>query len=149
MIKKRFYTPEEFLKDTKTLAKEIAKFEPEVIVAIARGGLTFAHYLSEILDIREVYSINSVGYERDRKLDNIKVYNIPNLPKNKRVLVVDDIADSGETLKEVMKNLKEKNPTCSFKVATLFYKKTSIFQPDFKLFEAKEWIEFFWNKPLA
>jgi len=145
VVKKRFYTPEEFLKDTKTLAKEVGEFKPEVIVAIARGGLTFAHYLSEILDIREVYSINSIGYEGERKLETIKVYNTPNILKNKRVLVVDDIADSGETLKEVMKILKEKNPTCSFKVATLFYKKTSIFQPDFKLFEAKEWIEFFWN----
>jgi len=144
-MKKVYYSPEKFLEDTKVLAKRVGEFKPEVIVAIARGGLTFAHYLSEILGIREVYGINSVGYEGNRKLENIKVYNIPNIPKNKRVLVVDDIADSGETLKEVMKKLKEKNPTCVFKVVTLFYKKNSIFQPDFKLFEANEWIEFFWN----
>jgi len=45
----------------------------------------------------------------------------------------------------VVKKLKEKNPSCEFKTATIFYKKSSIYQPDFKVREAKEWVEFFWS----
>ena len=144
-MKKLYYGCEEFRNDCNKLANEAKEFDPEVIVAIARGGLSLAHYLGELLDIREVYSINSIGYDADIKLETVKVYNTPLIKQGKRVLVVDDIADSGETLVEVIKNLKEKNPTCSFKTATIFYKKNSIFQPDFKLKEAKEWIEYFWS----
>jgi len=138
------YTPKEFIKDTKKIAKLIKEYDPQVIVPIARGGLCFGHLLSEELNIRDVFCINSIGYEGDKKLDSVKVFNIPTL-ENKRVLIVDDIADSGETLKEVLKALKEKNPTCNFKTATLFYKKSSIIQPDFTINEAKEWINYFWN----
>jgi xanthine phosphoribosyltransferase len=141
----RKYTPEEFLKDCEILADMVKEYNPKIILPIARGGLTFAHLLSEILDIRDVYCINSIGYEKDKKLKNVKVFNTP-IMIEKRVLIVDDIADSGETLKEVLKVLKEKNPTCEFKTATLFYKKNSIVQPDYTLHEATEWIEYFWNK---
>ena len=144
-MKKLYYGCEEFRKDCKKLADELKEFNPEVIVAIARGGLSLAQYLGELLDIREVYSINSIGYEGEKKLEIVKVYNTPLIEQGRRVLVVDDIADSGETLVEVIKNLKEKNPTCTFKTATIFYKKSSVFQPDFKLREAMEWIEFFWS----
>ncbi len=144
-MKKLYYDCEEFKSDCKKLADEVRSHNPEVIVAIARGGLSLAHYLSELLNIREVISINSIGYDGEKKLDTVKVYNIPLIEQGKKVLVVDDIADSGETLKEVVKKLKEKNPSCEFKVATIFYKKSSIYQPDFKVREAKEWVEFFWS----
>ncbi len=144
-MKKLYYGCEEFKSDCKKLAGKVRSHNPEVIVAIARGGLSLAHYLSELLNIREVISINSIGYDGEKKLDTVKVYNIPLIEQGKRVLVVDDITDSGETLKEVVKKLKEKNPSCEFKVATIFYKKSSIYQPDFKVREAKEWVEFFWS----
>ena len=144
-MKKVFYSCEDFRNDSKKLAIEVKSYNPEVIVAIARGGLSLAQYLGELLDIREVYSINSIGYDKEKKLATVKVYNTPLIEQGRRVLIVDDIADSGETLKEVVKNLKEKNPLCEFKVVTIFYKKSSIYQPDFKVKEAKEWIEFFWS----
>ncbi len=141
----RYYSPKEFLEDTKKLSVMIKEYNPEVILPIARGGLTVAHYLSELLEIRDVFCINSIGYDGEKKLDNVKVYNIPSI-SNKRVLVVDDIADSGDTLKAVLDSLMIKNPACQIKTATLFYKKTSVVKPDFTLHETTEWIEYFWNK---
>ena len=102
-MKKLYYGCEEFISDCKKLADEVKPYNPDVIVAIARGGLSLAHYLGELLNIREVYSINSIGYDAEKKLDTVKVYNTPLIEQGKRVLVVDDIADSGETLKEVIK----------------------------------------------
>jgi len=144
----RYYSPKEFLEDTKKLSVIIKKFDPQVIVPIARGGLTLAHYLSELLDIRDVFCINSIGYDGEKKLDSVKVFNTPKIDK-KRVLVVDDIADSGDTLKAVLDSIMIKNPHCEIKTATLFYKKSSVVQPDFTVCEATEWIEYFWNKELT
>jgi xanthine phosphoribosyltransferase len=62
------------------------------------------------------------------------------------VLVVDDIADSGETLAYIMSYLSENFPEITFQSVTLFYKKTSCYEPDFWINEADAWIEFFWEK---
>jgi len=46
----------------------------------------------------------------------------------------------------VMEYLKQNFPTIEFKVATLFYKKTSKCIPDFYVHEATTWIDFFWER---
>ena len=59
--------------------------------------------------------------------------------------IIDDIVDSGETMKEILFILKEKFPNIEFKIATLFYKNTALIKPDFSVREANEWIDFFWE----
>jgi len=108
--------------------------------------MTLGHFLAEHMNLRNLYSLNSIHYNDQNKLDYIKVYNIPNLSKAKRVVIVDDIIDSGETMHEITKLLKEKFPTVQFKSAAIFYKPNSIIKPDFAVKEAKDWIEFFWSK---
>ena len=49
---------------------------------------------------------------------------------------------------EIIKKLKKRYPYCEFRVATVFYKNDAIMQPDFKVKEAKSWIEFFWEVDL-
>ena len=120
--------------------------KPDVILAIARGGLTLAHHLAEIFDIREVFTINAVSYEKTQKKETIDIFNIPNLHGYKNILIVDDISDSGETFKEVLKILKEKYKDLNFKTLAIFYKPSSKFKPDFYFQETNEWIRFFWEK---
>lgn len=146
-MKKRYYPYEEFLKDLKKLTKLI-DYDFDAIVAIARGGMTIAHMLGEHFDKREVFTINSIGYEDTKKLEKIKVFNIPDLKNYRKILIVDDIIDSGETIIEVIKNLKEKYPEIDIKVASIFYKKSAKFKPDFFVNLADEWIDFFWTKDL-
>ncbi|WP_373069610.1 phosphoribosyltransferase [Sulfurimonas sp.] len=143
----KYYGYENFREDTKKLIKQATDFKPDAIVAIARGGLTIAHCMAEGLDIREVHSLRTELYDDTQKRDSISVYNNCEFFESvKRVIVVDDISDSGDTLDAVMKELKSKNSNIEFKSATLFYKKTSIYKPDFWVNEANEWIEFFWEK---
>ena len=66
----------------------------------------------------------------------------------KKVLIIDDIVDSGETMEEILKILKEKFPYVEFRLATLFYKKTAVLQPDYSVREATQWINFFWEEDL-
>jgi xanthine phosphoribosyltransferase len=143
----KYYGYENFREDTKKLIEQAKDFNPQAIVAIARGGLTIAHCMAEGMDIREVQSLRTELYDDTQKRDSISVFNNCEFSDSvKKVIVVDDISDSGDTFDAVMKELKEKNPNIEFKSAALFYKKTSIYQPDFWVNEADEWIEFFWEK---
>ncbi|MEA3314337.1 MAG: phosphoribosyltransferase family protein [Campylobacterota bacterium] len=145
MGNKQYYSYNECLRDCKNLLPKIETYNPDTIVAIARGGLTFGHLLSQGLDKRELYTINSIHYDDDKKLDDFKISNIPNLNNSKKVLIVDDIIDSGETMVEIINILNNIYPNCEYKIASLFYKKNALIQPDFTINEAINWIEFFWE----
>jgi len=143
---KKYYSYENFRSDTKQLIVEVESFEAEAIVGIARGGLTLSHCMAEGLNLREVQTIRTELYDGDCKRQDISLFGVCDFKNVKRVIVLDDIADSGETLKAIMEYLESNFEEIEFKSATLFYKKTSIYKPDFWINEAKEWIEFFWEK---
>ncbi len=141
----RYYSYEEFKVDVNHLAKEIKPYAPDVILAVARGGMTLGHFLAEALEMRDLYAINSIHYEETRKLDTIRIFNIPDLSRAKRVVLVDDIIDSGETMIEIKRVLGARYPDVDFKVAAIYYKEKALLRPDFAAREATEWIEFFWD----
>jgi xanthine phosphoribosyltransferase len=140
-----YYSYENFKKDVNSLLKEVKSYEPDIILAVARGGVTLGHFMAEGLDLRTLYTLNSIHYNNQQKLETIEVFNIPHLGEKKRVLIVDDIIDSGESMVEILQVLKKKYPSNIYKSAVLFYKKDALIQPDFRCHEAKEWIEFFWS----
>ena len=144
-MEKLYYSYELFKNDTQILVDKCRDFEPEILLAVARGGLTLSHLMAQALDMRNLYTLNSIHYEGELKLDTFNIFNIPDLSHAKKVLIIDDIVDSGETMREILKVLKEKFPNVQFKLATLFYKKTAVIQPDFSVREANEWIDFFWE----
>lgn len=144
---KIYYPYQEFRDDLKRLTQKID--QPfEVILPISRGGLSMGQMLGEFYDIRKVYAINTIGYEETQKLDEVKVFNVPDLSEAKRVLIVDDIVDSGDTLFEVLKLLKAKYPQTIFLTASIFYKPTAIIEPTWWVKEPQGWIEFFWSEDL-
>ncbi len=141
----RYYGYEEFKTDVNELAKEILAYKPDTLLAIARGGCTLAHFLSNATNIRSLYTLNSIHYDDTKKLETVHVFNIPDLSNAKKVVLVDDMVDSGETMIEIKRILLEKFPHVELKVATIFYKKTSQLMPDFTRKETTDWIEFFWD----
>ncbi len=144
-MEKYYYGYEEFAKDTQKLVDKCRSYEPCVLLAVARGGMTLSHLMAQALDMRNLYALNSIHYEGTLKLDTFNVFNIPDMSKARKVLIIDDIVDSGETMEEIFKILREKFPNTEFKLATIFYKKTAVLQPDFAVKEAKGWIDFFWE----
>ncbi|WP_348518374.1 phosphoribosyltransferase family protein [Campylobacter sp. CCS1377] len=141
-----FYSYNEFKEDVKTLAREIKKdFDPDVLLAIARGGMSLGHSLAVALNTRKLFALNSIHYDDTKKLDTIEIFNIPDLSQYKKILLIDDIVDSGESLVEIKRVLLEKFPHIELKIVTIFYKKSALLQPDFKIKEAKEWVEFYWD----
>ena len=142
----KYYSYEDFRIDTKKLLSNVAGFEPQVIVGIARGGLTLAHALAEGMDIRKVQTIRTELYDETSKRDMLSIFGECDFIGVSKVLVVDDISDSGDTLKAVMPYLASKNTNIEFKSCTLFYKQTSSYEPDFWINEADDWIDFFWER---
>ena len=146
-MKKTYYPYHEFKQDLKTLTQKIDK-PFEAILGISRGGLSMAQMLGEYYNLREVYAINTIGYEDTIKKNFVEVFNIPELKEATKVLIVDDIVDSGDTLIAVLNVLSKKYPNITFYSASLFYKKSAKIAPTWYVKEPKGWIEFFWSEDL-
>ena len=142
----KYYSYENFRDDTNALIKQVQTYQAQAIVAVARGGLTLSHAMAEGLGIRDVQSIRTELYDATQKREAITLYGKCEFKDIQRVLVVDDIADSGETLEAVMQDLNKAHPSIEFKSATLFYKNTSIIEPHFWINDANDWIDFFWER---
>jgi xanthine phosphoribosyltransferase len=142
-----FYSYGEFRDDLRYLISLI-DWQFDTIVPISRGGLTMGHMLGEYYGIRDVYAINTIGYDDTQKLSTIQISHTPDLKYAKSVLIVDDIVDSGDTILEVLKHLSSLYPDVEFKVASLFYKKSAKITPNWYAKEANEWIDFFWSEDL-
>ncbi len=147
-MNKRYYSYKQCVSDCKVLLSQIKTYAPDALVCVASGGLIVGHLLSEALNTRDIYTINSIHYEDDKKLNTFDVFNIPDLCNFKKVVLVDDIVDSGETMVQIIRILTHKYPECEFKIASLFYKQTALIKADFTAQEAKNWIEFFWEVDL-
>jgi len=144
-MQKLYYNYEKFQKDTNKLIIKIdTSFE--AILAISRGGLILGQVLGESFNIRNVLSVNIIGYDDTKQNSSIKIFNLPDLSKYKSILIVDEIIDSGNSMKELVNKINKLYPNLNIKIATLFYKKTASIQPDFTINEANMWIEFFWTK---
>lgn len=143
---KQYYSYETFKDDTNRLIKQMESFEPQSIVGIARGGLTLAHALAEGMNIRDVQILRTELYDGSDKRESLRLFGECDFVENSRVIVVDDISDSGETLSAIMKYLKESFPSVEFQSVTLFYKDSSVYEPNFWINEALNWIDFFWER---
>ena len=67
------------------------------------------------------------------------------MSKFSKILLVDDIIDSGESMVEIKRTLFKIYPNLDVKIATIFYKPKALLLPEFKVKEADDWVEFFWD----
>ncbi len=145
----RYYGYDEFLSDMKILRTKLLDIQIDTIVFAIRGGASMAHILSEGLNIKSVYAINASSYDGQQKLNRPVLSNIPALPESaKKILLVDEIVDSGETMVEILGVLRERYPDREFLSACIFQRPTAIFEADFYVQNSDEWIDFYWERDL-
>jgi hypoxanthine phosphoribosyltransferase len=139
----------EFGEAARHLARDVvaADFAPDVIVAVARGGLVLAGAISYALDTKMCGSINVEFYTGvDERLPE-PVLLPPTLDApalaGKRVLVVDDVSDSGRTLALVRDLLAE--VASEVRTVCLYTKPQTILEPDFTWKRTSQWITFPWS----
>ena len=131
------------------LAEAVRKsgFEPDVIVGVSRGGWIPARIMSDLLENPKLANVTVEFYVgvAETKNEPIITQPVSVSVKDKRVLVVDDLADTGESLKLVNSHLK-KHGASEVKIATIYYKPWSIIVPHYYEKETRRWIVFPWER---
>ena len=140
------------------IAEQIADsgWIPDLIVAIARGGMLPAGAISYALGVKANGAINVEFYTGVGKTmlepEILEPYMDISSLEGKRVLIVDDVADSGKTLKLIMDLIAKEGlsmGSASAKVdarsATIYLKPTSIIKPDYVFKQTDKWINFPWS----
>lgn len=122
-------------------------FHPTVIVAVARGGMPVAGALTYSLGVKLTDAINVEFYtDVDQTLPD-PILLAPMLDTEsitgKKILVVDDVADSGRTLGLVIKLLRGFG--ADVRSAVLYAKPSTLVQPDFVWRTTDRWIVFPWS----
>ena len=142
MADKLIITFDEYTKIVEKLAIEIHKsYKPTVLVGIMRGAAPILDILSRILKLPTAYiviqSYSGKGME-DKQGQLMFAREISSIAENKdfnKVLLVDDLSDTGLTLNKSIEWLKNYEPIKNYmqevKTACLWKKKTSTFEPDF------------------
>ena len=131
------------------LAQSIADsdFDPDIILAIARGGLFPAGSLGYALSVKNTYTMNVEFYTGvDERLEVPRI--LPPAPDfvdlhDAKILIADDVADTGHTLKSV-------KDFCAGKVgevrtAVIYEKSHSVVKCDYVWRRTDRWINFPWS----
>ena len=121
------------------------EFNPDVIVGVARGGLIPAVRLSHLLGDKLLRIIH-VKYYKGANARLKKLELLADIERVEgRVLVVDDVADTGTSLEFVLNHLKGKGAQ-EVRTATIAYKPKSRLKPDYFVYETDRWVVFPWEK---
>lgn len=122
-------------------------YRPDIILAIARGGLLPGGALGYALGVKNTYTMNVEFYtDVDQRLDVPMV--LPPVPEfvdvtAERLLIVDDVADTGATLEVVQKFCAGK--VAEVRTAVLYEKPRSIVKCDYVWRRTDRWITFPWS----
>lgn len=121
-------------------------FKPDIIVGICRGGWIPARILSDLLDNSNLASIKSESYNGIGTATHQPVItqHLSTGVKGKKVLLVDEVADSGYSLKLIIDYIYRQGAS-EIKTATLYYKLASAVKPDYFEEETSKWIIFPWD----
>lgn len=134
-------------KTTDKLAKKIkaSGFKPDYIIGITTGGLIPLSLLAKRLKIKRILTVSASISKKDKKL---KIIYAPDIDlKSKKVLLIDEIVETGTTLKKISEMFTKKFNIGELKTATLgMNKDRGTFHPDYYIFEEKgEWVVFPWE----
>ncbi|GAA0660788.1 phosphoribosyltransferase [Natronoarchaeum mannanilyticum] len=135
----------------RTVSEQVkaAEFEPDVVVALARGGWFAGRCLCDFLGLDDLTSLKMEHYVgTGQKADEPQVrYPMPEgSVEGKDVLIIDDIADTGGSIERAHEYVTDRNPG-EVRTATLQLLQTSEFEPEFvgERLEEWAWIVYPWN----
>jgi len=121
-------------------------FKPDIVVGVSRGGWPPARVLSDLLDNPNLANVRAEFYlgVAETKGEPVLTQPVSMEVAGKRVLVVDEVADTGKSLKLVKEHIIECGAV-DVKIATVYYKPWSVIKPDYYERETSRWIVFPWE----
>jgi hypoxanthine phosphoribosyltransferase len=133
-----------------TIMTDKVKFDS--IICAGRGGMIPSRILSDKLDIPEVHFVNAKAYSGIGKRDQVFVSSSIGPLSKQKVLIVDDILDSGVTLeainqKVIQSKLPQDQPLYT-RTATLCWKNVQPLKPSYYHYDIEKdvWVVFPWEK---
>jgi hypothetical protein len=134
---------------TRVLAEQIVDdgFAPDILLGIARGGLLVAGALAYALGVKNTFTMNVEFYTGvDERLELPMI--LPPVPdlvdlQEEKVLIADDVADTGQTLLLVREFLE--NRVGETRIAVLYEKPRSRVRCDYVWRHTDLWIDFPWS----
>ena len=159
MSEKRYLDAQTLLEDTFALAAQVYRsgFRPSFIVAVWRGGAPMGIAMQELLAYRGVQADHitvrtSSYHDIDQQASRVQVYSmnylIRKISAEDRLLIVDDVYDTGRSVTAVIDTLREKtrrNAPSDIRIAVPYYKpsrNTTGKAPDYYLHETDQWLKF-------
>jgi len=127
---------------------EASGFKPDYIVGVTTGGLIPLSLLAKKLQIDKILTVSASSYEKDKQKE-LKITYLPEIDlSNKKILLVDEIAETGTSLKGITQAITDKYKLKELKTATLGVNKDKCtFWPDFYVIvEQGDWVVFPWEK---
>jgi len=143
-VRVRFISWPEAIEMSEALGRKVLEsgFKPEIVLAVSRGGLVPARIVSDILDVDNVVAA-AVKYWAlaERRAERPVLYHgvEPSIVGGKKVLVVDEVADTGATLKLIV-DLLNVMGVAEVRTAVLHVKSTSSLTPDYYVERVAEWV---------
>ena len=124
-----------------------SSFKADLIVGVSRGGWAPGRVLSDLLENAHTANIKVEFYVGLGKTTRKPVITQPITEdiSGKKVLVVDDVSDTGESLKVAVDHVLEKGVS-EAKTVTIYFKPHSSFKPDFFASMTADWIIFPWER---
>ncbi len=156
---KLYLNTQQLLEDSFQLAAKVYRsgFRPSFIVAVWRGGAPMGIAMQELLAYRGVHSdhitIRTSSYKGiDEQNSRVQVFSmnylVKKLASDDRLLIVDDVYDTGKSIEAIIDTLAEKtrrNLPSDIRVAVPYYKparnKTTRV-PDYYIHETDQWLKF-------
>lgn len=121
-------------------------FEADIMIAVSRGGFDPARIISDQLGIRKLASLQIIYYSGvgDKREKPEILFPLNAQIEGMKVLVVDDVSDSGHSLLLVKKYIEEQR-VAEVRVATLHHKPWSLYKPNYYAEEVDKWILYPWE----
>ena len=124
-------------------------FRPDAVLALARGGLPLGGALAYALGVKSMATLNVEFYTGvDERLEEpVMLPPVPDLTllRTERLLVADDVADTGRTLALARDFCAQHGP--EVRTAVLYEKPHSVVRCDFVWRRTDRWINFPWSTP--
>ena len=121
-------------------------FKPDIIVGVTRGGWVPARVLSDLLGIHALATVRVEFYLGVAETRNkpVLTHGVSAEVTRKKALLVDDVADTGKSLRLAIEHL-QKQGTTEVRIATVYRKPLSVITPDYYEKETRCWVVFPWD----
>tara|TARA_B100001063_G_scaffold229854_1_gene242434 strand:+ start:300 stop:845 length:546 start_codon:yes stop_codon:yes gene_type:complete len=156
-IEKLIITAQELIDDSFKLGIKVFEsgYQPTTIITLWRGGATVGIVIDELMSYKNIITNHNVlrtsSYKNTEQLSSVKIFGLDSIlerfEKKEKILIIDDIFDSGNTIDTVINAINEKH-SCFIKdirIAVPWFKpenNKTLISPDYYLHETDKWIVF-------